>query len=419
MIETFKTKYGSKYILKDEDIIKMFDIINSQKEENEKAYLLYTLCDYDTLKINCDRAKRFNLDKTDKLLQLLKIYQLYSEKGYFVLAKNSYKCTLKEAIDRLNKINLALEIVNSNIKDYQKADKLYNLYPSAEQFRKSYSLFIRNGKKDDRLNFAREAIDNFDVIYNKYMEYESNGIFDNIRYFYNVKSFIENYEYAKFAINHYINFSNSYKTKEFLALLGIDEETFNFCVRTVEELDVDLYNMYLECKEQNNKIRCFKNLTTISNLATGIRTGVLVDGTKFDLLEFIKRVPFKNSHNFYYVINNFMLRNNFSDCQIILNYIYNNQLHLPNVFKPLNVSSLYNIKTIINGKELTREDIDIIVEYMNQNNIPLIRKTYGIIRKMYLNDEINVDTVKENAIKSKDKSEKVKSVFLIPSSNKK
>ena len=109
---------------------------------------------------------------------------------------------------------------------------------------------------------------------------------------------MQNYEYAKFAIGHYIESSESYKENVFLSELGLDKDTFNFCVSTIEVLDVDLYKLFLEKKELNNKIRCVKNSETINNLANGINTGILSDGTQFDLLEFIIRIPFKRSNNF-------------------------------------------------------------------------------------------------------------------------
>mgnify|MGYP003004496800 CR=1 FL=1 len=65
-------------------------------------------------------------------------------------------------------------------------------------------------------------------------------------------------------------------TEGYIVELGLDKDTFNFCVSTIEVLDVDLYKLFLEKKELNNKIRCVKNSETINNLANGINTGIFV-----------------------------------------------------------------------------------------------------------------------------------------------
>lgn len=206
---------------------------------------------------------------------------------------------------------------------------------------------------------------------------------------------MQNYEYAKFAIGHYIESSESYKENVFLSELGLDKDTFNFCVSTIEVLDVDLYKLFLEKKELNNKIRCVKNSETINNLANGINTGILSDGTQFDLLEFIKRIPFKRSNNFTFALIDFMKRNNPDDMNTIIKYIYSNGLNIPSAFAPLDFKEIYTTKTIINGVEITNADNNIIIDYLRVNNIPLIHKAYVLARAKYLNNEITTEMVQK------------------------
>ena len=177
------------------------------------------------------------------------------------------------------------------------------------------------------------------------------------------------------------------------------------------ELDVDLYNKYLDKKNENNRKRFFNNSVTIKNLAVGIRTGLLPNGVKFNLLEFIKRVPFKYSKNFVYAIEDFMLRNNMDEYNTIMNYIVKNKLNLATSFAPLNLKSIYQVKTIVNGIEITAEDNDLIIEYLKQNDIPVIAKTYILIREKYLNGQIDIEKIK----KKQEKLKNIKSKVLIPS----
>lgn len=377
------------------DINYMFNIINSDLSEEAKAIKLYSFCNLHSLISNRDIYNTLELEQVEKLKELIRVYRDYEAKGLFKSAKNPYKCTLEEIALRLKKINSVFEIMNSDDKDYIKVEQLLSLFKSAERFRKSYALFNKYGKKDERLSSARIALDNFNSLYTKFKEYEAKGIIDNVRYVLSIQDYLQNYEYAKFAIGHYIESPESYKESEFLSELGLDIDTFNFCISTIEELDVDLYKLFLEKKEINNKIRCVKNSETITNLANGINTGILSDGTQFDLLEFIKRVPFKKSNNFTFTLIDFMKRNNPDDMDTIIKYVYSNGLNKPSTFAPLDLKGIYTTKTIINGIEITNADNDIILDYLKVNNIPLIHKAYVFARTKYLNGEITAELVQE------------------------
>lgn len=357
--------------------------------------------------------KNLGLDFAEKLERLSTIYADYEKRGCFALAKNPYKCTLAEIELRLIKINRAIEIASSDINEYNKAEQLLELYQSAEEFRKSYALFVKFGKNDARLDSARKALDNFDNILITFKTLEDKGIVGDVKYALSIKDYFDNYKYASFAICHYITSSESYKERGFLTELGIDKEIFEFCVSTIKELNVELYKHYEDKKQQNAKIRYMHNVITITNLAEAIKTGILPDGTPFDIFEFLKRVPFKYSKNFMQTITEFMKKNNPNEYNVIMSYIYSNRLHLGGVFSPLDTKSLYQIKTTINGIEITNKDNDIIIDYLKINNIPVISKAYTIARTKYLNGEFTATTVKEQKEQLYQNKEKVK--VLIPS----
>lgn len=410
-----KYNYGMKNnILSLEDIDYMFQIINSESSEEEKAKRLYDFCNYYTIEYN---LKKYNLllllSESEKLNQIKKVYEDYESKGLFESLKGSYMCTLEEIKLRLLKLNKAYDIINSNDNEYSKAIKLLSLYKNSEELRKTYSLFLKHGSTDNKLEIAREALNNFDEILTAFISLEKKGIIDDAKYVLSINNYFENYKYADFVIKYYINSSESYKEKIFLDELGIDKEVFEFCVETIELLNVDLFKQYKLKKEQNNKIRCMKNAVTITKLANEIKTGISSDGTAFDLLEFLKRVPFKNSKNFVHSIEDFMKRNNPQECNIIMGYIRRNRLHLPSAFKLLDIRAIYSIKTIVNGVEITNEDNNLIIEYLNINNIPLINSAYILVRKKYLNGEITKDMINEQ--KSKKININNKQKVLIPS----
>lgn len=377
------------------DIDYMYNIVDSDLDEQAKAIKLYSFCNQASLKNSIELYNDLELKQVKKLEELVKIYKDYEKKGLFKSVKNPYKCTLEEIALRIKKLNSVYDIINSDNTDYAKAEQLLSLFKSAEEFRKTYSLYKKYGKKDERLSSAREALDNIDTLYSKFKEYEEKDIIGSVRYLLSIENYIQYYDYAEFAITYYINSSESYKEYDFLATLGIDKETLEFCASVIEELNVDLYKQFLEKKEQNNKIRCIKNTKTITDLANGIETGVLSDGSQFDLLEFTKRIPFKRNQNFEFALIDFMKRNNPNEMKTILKYIYSNGLNMVYAFEPLDIKSLYSAKFTVNGIEITNEDNDIIIDYLKVNNIPLISKNYVLARTKYLNGEITKQMVEE------------------------
>ena len=79
---------------------------------------------------------------------------------------------------RLKKLNEIYEIIKENDSDYNKAAKLLMYFYGPDDFQKSMQIFIINGKDDPKLNVVREALDNYDLIYNTYKKYKEEGFFD-------------------------------------------------------------------------------------------------------------------------------------------------------------------------------------------------------------------------------------------------
>ena len=402
--------YGRKNgLITIRDISYMLGIINSNINEEEKAIQLFSFCNDYNLFNNIKLYDYLSLEEVEQLKKILETYRTYEQKGLFKKLKNIYKCTLEEIALRLHKINLLYKKFNTEESDYKKVEFFLKLFDSPEEFRKSYSLFIKFGKNDSRLASAKEALNNFEYLYNKLRVYELDGIIDDVRYFMSIENYQKNYSYAKFIVEYYINSSNSYKENDFLSTLGIDKDIFGYCIETIDCLDKDLYNDFLKKKEENRKIRCLKISETLADLAYGIKNNEFPNGSPFDLLEFIKRVPFKKSKNFIYELTAFLERNNPQDKDTIMNYLYNNKLHLPTALAPLDINDIYKTKNIINGRELTYEDKTNIINYLKVNNIPLVNKAYSFAKVKYLNGEIALELIRKETIITKKKG-----ITLIP-----
>lgn len=347
-----------------------------------------------------------NLFKKNKTTLYSKIYK----------TKSLFRVSLEDLVDRLKKINLAYSVVSSDLSDYMKAEKLVSLFESSEDLKRMYSGMLRN-INEPNIQIAREALNNFELIYNKYIEYEKNGIMNNARYIVNTMNYHRNYGYAKFVIEKYIESENSYKGFEFLQTLGLDKDAFIFCVKTIEELDPDLYKKFVEKRRNNKKVNCFKNIKTFKDLSNGIETGILNDGTSFDLIEFIKRVPFKREENFFEILKKFVINFNPNEYKTIINYIYSNNLHKKYAFSPINEEKLNEENIKINGIEITPEINEVVFDYLKINQIPLVNRTYSIILRKYLSGEITNEMVEQQKSEKVDNNKEM--VLLIPHTYKK
>lgn len=386
----------------------MIDILNSNKSDKEKAMILGDFCNLSSIihsqsfyKIILMRKelfsyKFFNAVQKENILQKLELLEQFynTHKESLNGIKNPYKCTTLEIQSRIRKLNAFNTIINSNLSDYQKVEAILKLFPDSETFRKSYSLFIKFGKDDKRLDNARDALNNFDYLLNKFIEFEQKGIVDDIKYYQSIENYIKDYHYAFFIVNYFVNTRDSYKTKEFFEKMGINNEIFNYCLEVIELLNEDLYHIYLVKENVNNHIRFMSNVKTIKNLAKGIETGFLTNGMPFNIMEFMKRIPFKGT-NFFYTLDDFMKRNTPDEYNIIIKYILDNNLYHSSILKPLDIKALYTIKTTVNGVEITAKDVNIILDYLRVNDIPLIGVTYVYARAMYLKGEIDEEMVRE------------------------
>ena len=412
-IEQERNKYRS-YVLNTKELEYLIDYLKSNISDQDKANKLTDFCDYTTIlhSITYYTKKNPNCRELIWLKEIKNMYEYYDIKE-LLFKKKTYKCTLKELNERIEKLKKVDEILNSNKIDYIKVEQLISLFNDSEEFRRAYSLLIKLGKNDKKLDCIRPLLNNFDTLYYKFVKYEEKGIIDDVKYLLKIESYQRNYMYAKFAINHYINSDDSYKLKKFLTRLGLDKETFNFCVSTIEELDVDLYKKYMRKYEENKIKRFNSNVLTISDLANGIKNGYLNNGTPFTLLEFLKKIPFKYSDNFMLSLTNFMKKNNPKDYKTIMTYIYSNRLNAPSTFTKLNLKNIYskNTKTIVRNVEITEEINNIIIDYLIANDLPLITKAYIIVRDKYLNGEIDIEKLNRQR-----KIIKNKSMVLIPSS---
>lgn len=382
------------------DII--IEILDSNLSEQEKADKIIELITLDSWE-NLYSLMNLNVYEYDQKLRRIGInYKYFKANGVFKKYKDFYKCTMDEAYARLDLLFIIENIMNSDLSDDEKMSELLKYYPKYEDFIKKYSLFIKFGSNDERLDKYREQLNNFSELDNRIKKlYDNKLLFNNALYrnevekILEVNLYLENYLFAEWVIKNYVEYDRNYLKQEFFSKIGITEEEYNYCVKLIEFLNPVLYKELVESLSDSNDRRMFNLDKTFLNLEFGIRNGVLHDGTTFDILEFYKRIPFKNSGaNFRNKVFDFMQRiygRTSSTFKTIGAYIYQN-----NIGAMKYVSREYNIKNkmIINGIEITEDIVNDIFDYMDINNLPKIYEVYRIVLNKYLNNEINMEEVR-------------------------
>ena len=224
------------------------------------------------------------------------------------------------------------------------------------------------------------------------------------------KKYLENYLYAEYVIKKYIEVADSYRTGDFAKRCGLTVSELEYCIELVKVLNPILYKEYLEKGSKNADIRFVANKATFENLYTGITTGYLNDGTPFNSLEFLKRIPFKQpGKDFFNTVVSFLNRafNNRPDIvNTIIKYMYS--IHAK-VLRYVSEEYANKMTVSINGVTSTPDINKIIFDSMNAYELPRISIIYSELFGKYTRGELDPVDIKERQeeIESKRLSRKI------------
>lgn len=245
--------------------------------------------------------------------------------------------------------------------------------------------------------------------------------------------YLYNLESAKKVILSYIQSEESYDISRFLKTLNITLDYFCFCVDTIKKNDITL-NLEYEKKEKNNRMKShYNNIIVLKDIAFAIKNGFFMDGTEFNLLEFWKRIPFKNRDFYEQISENmdinplikyspmFITRvNNFTSVllpeegKVIANFAKNNKISQSTCITELELryfcggerriihenkdenGNVTGITDII----LNEEDLENMILYMRINDLPFLIQVFQLVEKKYINGDIDIaELKKQNAVK--------------------
>lgn len=305
--------------------------------------------------------------------------------------------------ERPLKLKRMVDIYESSLSDYSKIYEMSLLY-TYRQYANAIKPFLKY--EDDMIlgDFVKK-LKEIDSLYGKCDE---KGVTKDVNYLVKMEGYFSSYNYAKFLITEYIRYNESPVTMKFLEMYGISNNVFEYCVHVINELDPDLYAVYQAKAEYNQKLRINQKLSDMNEIVRGIKTGKKSNGEDFDVIEFLKLMPFYDMESSREVFNDFnikkgsefglRIRNIFSyffpnDYREILTFLNENKIDNPS-FQELREKDVYGTRLIVNGREITEDDKHIIMAYIRENELPLVNRSYDVVRKKYLAGEITKEDVK-------------------------
>lgn len=311
---------------------------------------------------------------------------------------------------RAVKLKKMMEIYRSDFSDLEKCSEMKKLYKSSEKFRGSF--YDLEKYKDDKFvgkiyRVVNKIADNFEALekidrkeINNLLEMDRNGYFDD-------------YYYACEFINEYIEYEDSPFLKDFLKTAGLNIHQFGRFVNIVSCLNPDLYDLYAVKARDNKNARKAITLTKINNLYNGIKTGVNEEGNEFDDLEVFRNLPFYDNDSALEVLNDFEVSNIFQldrKVRVLVEKVkpeatrdINMRIIQSGAFKGsikgvdatvMSEREIHSTNYIVRGTELTDHDKDVIINYMKNNDIPLLPRCFSVVRDRYLEGTLNIDEVK-------------------------
>lgn len=215
--------------------------------------------------------------------------------------------------------------------------------------------------------------------------------------------YLDNYEYAKYVIEAFISDDRNYQRGRFFRITRINRKIFDYCVELIKFLNPNLYQEYLEAQKQSQENKINNMKSNIYMLAMAIETGHFPDGSKYDILDFFRFVPFiESGFNFARDLKEFMLSCDDLDegvYETITRYIEENNIL---GMKFATEKNILKDKTIFdNDPRVTPKVVHNCYRYMFAMGVPKIEAAFRIVLKRYLNKEISFGDLSKMENRSK------------------
>lgn len=331
--------------------------------------------------------------KDSKEFKTEKLVEYFTNKRRVDVTDKNYEAAIK--LDKM--INLYNQEIDTLSKYYQ----MTLIFKKAIDFSKEYK-FLKEFLNNSSVYYLDVYVEEIRIFLNKVERGLSKETLKDLLVLQKNRYF-EDYTYAEFFVNQYIDYNDSPYLRDFLSYCGINENDFLRFTNIIFELNEDLYNKYVEKYNNNKLIRKSETLKKVSNIKEGITTGYTNDGDKFDNVEFFVNLPFDDLDSSREIIDDFgfkkmstldkRLKTIFEEIypesvKDVMTYIYSNNLLYANPSK-ISEKDIMSITYINNDKPLSDDDKRKIIEYMKERNISFLPKAFNVVKDKYLQEGLN------------------------------
>lgn len=221
-------------------------------------------------------------------------------------------------------------------------------------------------------------------------------------------SYLDNYLYAEYVVTAFINDDRNFQKGRFYRLTKTNRKIFEYCVEVIKFLNPSLYQKYLDSLADGEERKIKNARDNINLIVEGIRTGHLSDGSLYDILDFYRFIPFRESgFDFVHDIKEFMRTSDGlvdGAYETITKYMKDNEITVM-IF----VTENYVLKNkhLYGGDIVTPKIAHNCFRYMFATGLPKVEAAFKIVLKRYLNKEIDFAELSKLEAKSR-KSKKRK-----------
>ncbi len=319
----------------------------------------------------------------------------------------------KKGSTKIENLYKAIEIYESDESTIKKIYELSKILKGSEKILNDYSnILMYQYNEGNPLNGCKSKL--LDIL--SFMESaEKKNLVSTAKDLIEHQDYFENYPYARYFIERYRE-SDALFTKDFLKEEGLDKSTFDYFKDIALELDEYLAIICREKEMESLRERKFQTRQKLLEMYKGITTGeTSIEGLKFDELECFNLLPFKDNDTLAELVNDFeipkagpvevklkkLVRHVVPDkAETILNYLYEHKIFNP-LDSQMSDSDIRKTKYIIGGKELTSEDMENVITYMNKRNTPRYTKAVSLVCRKIANGDIQIDEEKRIRMKRK------------------
>ena len=310
----------------------------------------------------------------------------------------------RKQYEKAIKLEQAMDVYKSDMIEVRKLYELYKLFKSSKQLEATYRIFekyredklirpycekveelrdyLRNAEERDMVSTAIELVENEDRI--------------------------DNFEFAKALAGKYIRESNDFDS-DFLACNQLSRDEFEYYKDIVKEYDRFTYQLLHEKEMEHLRSRKYDTRRKIREMYDGIVNGKTREGIPFDELEFYNLLPFRDERNLVELLEDFNCKGApTSEARFKrlvetvepekASTIYSYMIEHKIVLKSNLMMSRHDIKrenVIRDGKQITKEDKDVIIRYLETRNTPLYTKAVSLLRNKVIDGVITLDKDKQ------------------------